>query len=261
MNKLSTLALALLVVCFFFACGGGGETETEEQAAKTPETTPAATGAYQSMAVTDGGTISGQVTFSGPVPEMKKLEVTKDVNVCGKTEHYDRSIVVSENRGLANVVVKITEISQGKEMGSGEYVLDQNGCEFKPHVVMVPAGVELKIKNSDGILHNIHTYGSQENSVNKAQPGFQKTIQHTFPKPEIVRVACDVHNWMTGYIVVKGHPYYAVTDESGNYELTDVPPGAYTLEFWQENLGKQTMEVTVEAGAAAEANTEYSVGS
>ncbi|MFQ5603345.1 MAG: carboxypeptidase regulatory-like domain-containing protein [bacterium] len=262
MKKIITIALAQLIAALAFSCGGGGETDQTKQTA--PKTESAAeTGAYKAVAVTDGGSITGRVTFSGAVPPKQKLEVTKDVAVCSKEPHYKEDLVVSSSNGLANVVVSISNISAGKDLSSlgTTFAIDQNGCAFKPHVVLIPTGAELTIKNSDGILHNIHTYSELNSPVNVAQPGFNKEMKQTFDQAEFIRVTCDVHNWMGAYVCVVDHPYYVVTDSEGNFELIDVPAGTYSVEFWQESLGKKSMEVTVTAGAAAEANMEFTVGS
>jgi plastocyanin len=261
MRKLFLFVVVLTSMAFLISCGGGGgDTETT---AKTPAKQAPAMSGYSAMAVTDGGSVTGKVTFAGAAPKRVKLEVTKDVNVCGKVDHYNQDIVVSGDMGLANVVVSLANISKGKGMDAlgTSFELDQNGCAFVPHVSLVPAGAECTILNSDGVLHNIHTYSEKNKPMNVAQPGFKKRMTQSFGEPETIRVACDVHNWMGGYIVVAGHPYYAVTDASGNFELTDVPAGTYTVEYWQEKLGKQTAQVTVTAGAAAEANLEYTMGS
>ncbi len=258
MKKVLNLAISAVALSLVFACGGGDA--GGDKPAKTSKRPRAAAG-YKAGPVTDGGAISGRVTFAGAIPKVKKLEVTKDTNVCGKQAHYDESVLVSDNNGLANVVVKITNITAGKEMEAGDYLLDQNGCTFEPHISIVPAGSPLTIRNSDGILHNIHTFAEVNKSVNVAQPGFKKTMQQTFEKAEVVRIACDVHNWMTGYIAVSDHPYYAITGADGSFEMTDVPAGTYTIEYWQESLGTQTMQVTVEAAATADGSAEYAVGS
>jgi hypothetical protein len=135
-------------------------------------------------------------------------------------------------------------------------VLDQNGCEYVPHVRAFPAGSEVEIKNSDGILHNIHTYSEKNAPINRAQPKFKKVIKETFKAPEVVKVTCDAHNWMLGWFVVQDHPYYAVTDDKGAFKLTDVPPGDYELKVWHETLGEKTQKVTVGGGAEASANFE-----
>ncbi len=264
MRKLFTAVLVFALTSLFSACGGGGDSGADKPA-KTdkPAAKASGSGGYSSKTVSDGGTIKGRVTFGGAMPAKQKLEVTKDVSVCGKQPHYSESVVVSDGKGLANVVVRITNIQSGKAldtMGS-EFVLDQNGCVFLPHISLVPTGQALTILNSDGILHNIHTFSEVNTPVNQAQPGFKKKMSLTLEKPEIVRIACDVHNWMGGYVVAAGHPYYAITDAEGNFELSDVPAGTYTVEYWQESLGTQTAEVTVAASATAEANQEFTAGS
>ena len=256
---------AVLIAALALGCGGGGEKTAEQTqpAAEQPAAQPMTSGAYMAMEVAGGGTIKGTITYAGEIPAMQKLEITKDVNVCGKEPHYKQDLVVGSNKGLGNVVVSLTNISQGKALATlgTAFELDQNGCAFKPHVALVPVGVELTILNSDGILHNIHTYSEKNAAINIAQPGFKKRMGQAFTQPEVIRVACDVHNWMGGYIVVVDHPYYAVTDDSGNFEIANVPPGTYTVQYWQETLGKQTAEVTVTEGAASDASFQFPMGS
>lgn len=262
MKKFLPLIMTFAFLFFVFSCGGEEKKaeKAEEQKEKAEEVEGGAAAAgYQAIEVTNGGIIKGTVTYAGQIPPKQKLKVTKDVQVCGKEPHYKEDLVVSSNKGLANVVVSITNINQGKSIKAlGEsFSLDQNGCIFRPHIVIIPAGAELTIINSDGILHNIHTYSEVNPAINVAQPGFKKKMVQKFGNPEVIRVACDVHNWMGGYIVVVDHPYYAVTDNNGNFVITDVPAGTYTLEYWQETLGKQSTEVTVTEGATIEANFEF----
>ena len=126
--------------------------------------------------------------------------------------------------------------------------LDQNRCEFAPRVVIVPAGSSLDILNSDGILHNIHTYSTANPTINKAQPKFKKVMTERFDKPEYVKVTCDVHSWMVGWIAVVPTAYHAISDGSGAAKIGNVPPGKHTVEVWHPTLGKQTKEVEVKAG-------------
>jgi plastocyanin len=212
--------------------------------------------AYEGGAVANGGSISGVVKFKGTAPAAKQLEATKDVQVCGKHKIMDESLVVGADGGLANAVVSITNIAKGKPMDKASPVLDQVGCQYKPHVLAFPAGAEVQIQNSDGILHNIHTYSQANPSINRAQPKFKKVLKETFAKPENIKVTCDAHNWMTGWYAVQYNPYYAVTDAAGAFKLTDVPAGEYELKVWHETLGESTQKVTVGAGAAATANFE-----
>lgn len=263
MKKLLSLIIMFAFMSLVMSCGGGEEKAEKpgEQATEKAEVT-GELGGYQSMEVTNGGTIKGTVTFAGAIPPRQKVQITKDVQVCGNVPHYKEDLVVTGNRRIANVVVRITNVNKGKSIDAlgAEFVLDQDGCTFKPHVVLVPAGAELSILNSDGILHNVHTFSEKNTPINVAQPKFKKKITQTFNEPEYIRVACDVHNWMGGYIVVVDHPYYAITDENGHFELTDVPAGTYILEYWQETLGTRTAEVTVTEGGTVEANIEFAAG-
>lgn len=201
----------------------------------------------------DAGKITGKVIFSGEAKAPKQVDITKDAKVCGKVPHFDEQLIVSKDKGLANVIVSLKNVKNGKSLDSmgAEFALDQNGCQFVPHIVIVPTGASLKIKNSDGILHNLHTFGEANQPVNKAQPRFLKVIKLSFDKPEIIRIVCDVHGWMTGYIAVVDNPYCAKTDTDGNFELTGVPDGTYAIEYWHETLGKKGGEVTVSEGTAA----------
>jgi plastocyanin len=211
--------------------------------------------AYQAGDVKDGGSISGTVKFKGNAPAPKKLDVNKDKEVCGKTPKTDQSLVVN-NGNLANAVVTITDIQKGKKIETKKVTLDQNGCEYKPHVLAFPAGSTVEILNPDGILHNVHSYSKVNSPFNQAQPKFKKTLDVKIEKPEAIEVKCDVHGWMHGWLVATENPYFAVTDNSGAFKLTDVPPGNYTVEVWHEKLGKNTQKVTVKAKEEAKVNFE-----
>ena len=262
MKKFLPIFAALLMALFAIACGGGEDTAKKEMTEKPAEI--AVPSGYEVMTVANGGTISGTVTYAGAMPKKVQIQKTKDTAVCGKTTHYKEDLLVSGNKGLANVVVRIMKISKGKGMDSmgSEFVLDQNGCVFSPHITIIPIGAKCTILNSDGILHNIHTFSEKNSPINIAQPKFKKRITQSFSEAEIFPIKCDVHNWMNGYIVVADHPYYAKTDENGSFELGDVPAGTYTVGYWHETLGKQTAEVTVGEGASADGSMEFAaVGS
>lgn len=209
-------------------------------------------GAYSATDVKDGGTIKGEVVFEGTAPEPKKINVTKDQAACGKEKTVE-DLIVNDGK-IENAVVSLTDIKSGKKLDTADVVLDQKGCHYTPHVLLVPQGATLKILNSDGILHNIHTYSEKNPAINMAQPKFKKEIKTSFKESENVKLTCDAHGWMSGVAVVMDHPYYAKTDSSGAFELTDVPPGEYTLKVWHETLGEKTEKVTVEAGKDATVN-------
>ncbi len=207
-------------------------------------------GSYRPRTVSDGGVIVGQVTFSDPVPAPRRLEITQDGEVCDQEPKFAEDLVVGEDGGLLNVVVWLSDVREGKPWDTtSPPALDQRGCRFTPHVLIVQAGETFEVRNSDGILHNVHTRGTENRPVNKAQPGFLTSVRVRLPLPEIVHVRCDAHDWMSGWITVAAHPYYAITDGNGNFQLDNVPPGSYTLELWHEQLGSQTQQVTVTTGS------------
>jgi len=211
--------------------------------------------AYQGGDVKDGGSISGTIKFKGTAPAAKKLDVGKDKEVCDKSPKTDQSLVVS-NGNLVNAVVTITDIQKGKKIELKKVTLDQKGCEYHPHVLAFPAGSPVEILNPDGILHNIHSYSKVNSPFNQAQPKFKKSLDVKIEKPEAIEVKCDVHGWMHGWLVSTETPYFAVTDNSGSFKLTDVPAGSYTVEVWHEKLGKSTQKVTVKAKEEAKVNFE-----
>lgn len=203
-----------------------------------------------------GGTIAGEVKLSGAPPAPRVIRVNKDTTACGK-EKQSEDLVVGPDKGLRWAVVQVVGAKGPAPKPAKKPVLDQKGCHFQPHVLLVPAGSEVEVLNPDGVLHNIHSFTTVNPAINKAQPKFKKSMDVKFgDKPEIVSVKCDAHSWMKGWIVVTGHPLYDVTDEKGAFKLENVPPGKHTVEVWHETLGKVTREVEVKAGATSRVTFE-----
>lgn len=216
--------------------------------------------AYTVTAVRGGGSITGSVTYAAGAVTRSEVPVTMDQEICGQTTKYSNDLIVnSTSGGIQNVVVSISGISSGKDwnLPEGGVVLDQHGCSFDPHVLVVPVGQSLNVLNNDGLMHNIHTHAEINRSVNKAQPKLLKKLTLKFKKSEFVGVTCDVHKWMKAWIVVAEHPYHAVTDENGAFQIDNVPPGSYTLEFWHEELGQQSRPIEIAPGQAAQADLAF----
>ena len=198
-----------------------------------------------------GGTIEVEVKYNGPA-QVETLKVNKDTEQCGKEAKVEK-VVVGGNKGLANAVASVAG-AKGQPTAK-KAVIDQKGCKFVPHVVAMTPG-EIDILNSDGVLHNIHTYSTANPSINKAQPKFKKTMTEKFDKPEFVKITCDVHSWMLGWVAVMPHPYFGVTNESGMAKIENAPAGKQTVEVWHETLGKATKEVEVKPGATTKVTIE-----
>jgi len=216
--------------------------------------------AYEAVEVTDGGTISGKITFSGSPPANPTLSITKDQDFCGSSLSADY-VVVGSDGGLKNVVIVIENIEQGKEFDRAAVVEFENTkCMFEPHVSTAVVGQKLGIVSRDPILHNTHLYhGPKERTLfNIAIPFEDKVIKKPLRKPGQVTVKCDAHEWMLGYVYVSRNPYITVTSTDGSYTIGDVPPGTYTLKIWHEKLGETTVEVTVNSGQDSVIEHAYS---
>ena len=211
---------------------------------------------YEATDVKDGGAIVGTVRFEGEIPKRKRLKVSGADKPCHAKPIPNDDLVVSKDGKIRWAVVSIKKIDQGKSFPQADpedpLVLDQRGCRFWPHLVVVPQDQPMKIRNSDGILHNVHLYAMKNEAFNRSMVGRVKELEATFGRSERIRVACDVHKWMGAWIVVTEHPYCVVTGKDGAFRLEDVPPGTYTLQVWHEKLGKQEREITVSSGADAE---------
>ena len=136
-----------------------------------------------------------------------------------------------------------------------EPVMDQKGLLFQPHVMVVQAGTTVQFLNSDSVQHNVFwpsVAGDKKASHNLGTwpKGEKKAFK--FDKPGVVPLLCNVHPEMGGYIVVSPSPYFAETDDAGNYTIKDVPDGAYTATAWHEGAKTQNKPVTVSGAAKAD---------
>ena len=192
-----------------------------------------------------GETIKGNIRYTGAPIERKKISVTIDQYICGK-EKEPEDLVVAPNNGIRNAVVSLQNLPPGAKLDWNlpPAKMDQKQCSFVPRVVIVPVGGSVEFLNSDRLLHNVRSAGKENPPFNRAQP-HARAISFVFKQPELLRVDCDLHSWMRGWVVVAANPFYVVTDEQGDFILENVPPGKYTLQVWQETLGNVTQELTV----------------
>ncbi|MFQ5873987.1 MAG: carboxypeptidase regulatory-like domain-containing protein [Dehalococcoidia bacterium] len=216
---------------------------------------------YEAVAVSNGGSVSGQVTFSGEVPPPQTIRVTKNTDVCGQTIPSE-TLLVSADKGIKNVIVTFENIQQGKEGKPRQVVINNHLCRFEPRVqaVMKVKGFNVVVKNDDDVLHNTHAYQKKRTVFNLALPTQGQTIKVTRKirrRTGMVEIKCDAHDWMHSWLLVTDHPYVAVTDENGGFKIADIPPGTYTLRFWHEALGTQQQEVTITAGSDTQANIAF----
>lgn len=211
--------------------------------------------AYTEAAVSGGGSITGKIVFNGAVPT-KKIIPTKDTEVCGGPRE-DALIQVGPDKGVQYAVVQLVDVATGKAWPAAAKPpeLDQVKCVFAPNIQVIRPG-KLDIINSDPVLHNTHGYYGKRTAFNLALPNKDQRIPVELTRPGLVRVDCDAHGWMEGWIYVVDNPYYAVTGADGRFAIADVPPGQYKLIATQPFAKPVEQSVTVAAGKPVDLTIE-----
>jgi hypothetical protein len=208
------------------------------------------------------GTISGKVLFTGTAPELESISMEAEPTCQEKYPDgaFTETVITNDNGTLKNAFIYVKEgLGDLKFPVPQESVLlDQSGCRYIPHVFGVQVEQELIIRNSDGILHNIHPMPTTNRPFNLGQPVAMDTSRKFSQVELFIPIECDVHDWMLGYVSVLNHPYFATTGDDGSFKLPNLPPGDYVIEAWHEKLGTQTMNVTV--GASESVSIEFTFG-
>ena len=195
------------------------------------------------------GSVKGKAMFAGAPPQRRQIQMSADPK-CEAANPNGRlgEVYVIKDGALQNVFVYVKEGLQGKTfpVPAESVELDQNGCMYAPHVAGLMVGQELMLKNGDDTLHNVHALPEKSKQFNNAMPMKDMTIKKKFTSAEVmVRFKCDVHPWMSAYVGVLEHPFYAVSGADGTFEIKNLPAGTYTIEAWHEAAGTQTQQVTV----------------
>lgn len=193
---------------------------------------------YSVISVANPGTITGTVKWAGARPKPLSVPITKDQSVCDPTAAKTRDLErleISEDGGVANTVVYLANVTQGKAMDlpPARRSVNQQRCRYEPHISLVPQGDDFNMNSSDPVLHNLHMTGAA--TYNKAFVTPDRPVSEPMKDAGEVHLECYAgHTWMNAEVLVVRHPYYAVTDEHGNFALTGVPPGEYQIIAWHE---------------------------
>ena len=253
MNKRSA-AVSLLVTFALMLLAGCGTKNAPNSAPKKDRPAYAAKG--------DEGTITGKVVFAGTPPELEAINMTGDA-ACAAAGDTKPDVIVINNGRLKNVFVYV------KGAGVDDYrfpigepvTLDQKNCRYVPHVLGVQAGQIVRITNSDQTDHNVHPTPKKNDDFNVSQVHGDAAIEHVFNNEEVmIPVQCNQHNWMRANIGVLGHPFFSVSGDDGSFTIKNVPPGDYTLVFWHEFYGEQSVPVKVTARGTVTQDAQYGPG-
>lgn len=210
-------------------------------------------------------TVTGVITFDGKAPTLRPLAMDADP-ACAKKHSApvaNEMLVLGSGNTMANILVFVSKgLPAGKTwpVPKTPVTLDQNGCQYKPHVMGIMVGQTYKILNSDGVLHNIHTLPKVNAAFNKGMPPTLKEATTVFNKPEdVFHIKCDVHPWMSAYMAVFTHPFFSATSTDGKFTISGLDPGTYEITAWHERLGTQTASVTVAGSETKTQNFKFTM--
>ena len=249
--------LMILSLVVLVGCGGGEDkpstpsepaTPSEPDSSGTPDTPSPTKSTPAAEDIAEGwGHLKGRFTYGGEAPAPTPVTVTTDKEYCGKHEINDESVVVNpKNKGLANVVVFLhlkrdAEPPQAHESyasADGTVTLDNNLCQFVPHVCVLQTSQKLLVKNSDTVGHNTNIAPENNPSFNQTIPvGDSVEVEFNSAERRPAPVNCNIHPWMKGWLLPQQTPYFAVTNKDGEFEIKNLPSGVWTFQVWHETMG------------------------
>lgn len=207
-------------------------------------------------ALGDRGVIRGSVRIAGAAPVMQELKRSTDP-FCAKTRMNDEEVLVDGRGGLANVVVRVLGVPRVPPPAT-PVVIKQDNCMYRPRVALAVVGQRIQIFNDDPTLHNVHTYEGTSTLFNMAQiPNLGSPIERVRTTPGVLKLKCDVHQWMTGYVWVHDNAQIAITDAGGSFVIDGAPAGQFEVEAWHERLGTRRAKVTLAAGGTGEVDLSF----
>jgi len=226
---------------------------------------------YEVVDVANGGAIKGKITTSVktkdpilPIDIKDKenpLETEQERKTCGESQE-SFLYVISPAGGVKNALVIVEGVKKGKAAPKKDLVLDNIGCRFEPLVGISYVKANYVIKNSDPLLHNTSLgkmlpSGVRRTVYNLALPHKDQIITKPNRVAGLLNVKCDAHPWMRAYIYSSRHPYVAITDENGDFEIPDLLPGTYAVRVWHEGFTDIVQELTVSAGKTSDLSVKF----
>ena len=255
--------LVALALASAAGCKKSSEDKGDEGAATDPP--PGGDSAAGASGAPPGptGTIRGTIKLAGAPPEMPLLQRGSDA-FCAKKEMRAETVLVGAGGGLANALARIAPGAAPAWGPSTPVVVDQTDCMYRPRVQGAVKGQKLVVKNSDGTMHNVNArrlpWGERrdtETLFNRGQPAGSPDLEGAIRDQDIMKLKCDSHGWMQGYVVVNDHPYHATSGADGTFTIEKAPAGSYEVQVWHEYYGIKTAQVTVADGQAAAVDVTF----
>ena len=253
----SHVVTLIIAAAILAACSKPGQKEPGESK-KTEKATPV----YFKVDPHTAGVIRGAIAFTGKKPRRTAIDMSGEP-ACVEAHRgraFDESVVANPNNTLANVFVYIKSGLEGKdfEPPATPVTIDQKGCWFHPRVMGIQVGQVFHVTNSDPVTHNIHPLAQINREWNHSQGAGDPQLTRRFIKQEVmVPVKCNIHSWMHAFIGVLPHPYFAVSNEKGSFELPNVPAGNYVVAAWHEKYGTQEQNITLSPSGTSEVNFTF----
>ena len=233
---------------------------------------------YKVTAVSNGGSLTGKVTYSGALPAtaVDIIPIRKNPEFCGEGTR-EVAWIRTNGDALTEAVVFLDKVKEGKDFSApedtiehlaveggnttglshdGNYVILMENCRFHPWIRIMKRGSEVVVRNADFISHNIHMrelIGTVKLTMfNFGQPKKGDVVKKLRPRRgNFLKINCEIHNFMFAWALAADNPYAAVVGRDGTYEIRDIPAGNHTVKVWHPTLGVQTVKTDVPAGGAA----------
>ena len=261
---LVALLAALCLLAFAVSCSKNADDEDDAAGGGDDSADVASLTPYKPTG--QEGSITGTINITGTAPSPKPISMTADpVCSAANPDAQTEDIVVNGDK-VQNVFVYIKDGKVGDKTLAGYKFdppaqaaeLDQHGCHYVPHVMGVQVNQNFQVVNSDATTHNVNVDAKLNDKFNQSQPNGSAPITKQFKRAEtVIPVKCNQHPWMRAYVGVLPHPFYAVTDKDGHFEIKGVPPGTYTVVAWHEKY-PQGLTQTVTVGPSEKKEQNFS---
>ena len=247
------LLFGALALATFSACSSSDDANSSGGAQNKTE------GAGDTSADSDAGragpgVLTGRVMLIGKAPPPRKIQVTRDKELCSAAGGKLTLVEVSADGGVAGALIEVPvePPPEGWNWTPGEHILRQKDCQFLPYISVVPGGGSLKVVNEDRVTHNVNTGQWNEMQAKGAAP-----IVKPLDAPYGQQVTCNIHSWMRAWVYTVSSPHYARSNQQGTFRIEGIPPGEYRVKVWHPELQARPKRVKLKISPGATLNQTF----